>query len=562
MSKKKLIITEEWTLLNPAIIEQTHKQRKLKWIIYLRVSTDQQKLEGHGLEYQETNCIKRAKENNIEVVKIFKDAWISGNSSSERKGFMDAINFLKTQNKKYTTINYFICDSTSRFSRNHKIEKTYELVWEVHQTWAELVAVSYGGVVDTKSELWMIQAWFSFLMDSLESKRGQTRVTNWMRARILSGYWTFSQPPTWYKFETEITNTWFQKHKRNKVLVSKEPEATILSEWLEMFGSGKLISKQDLYNFLCERGMKSNSKYNKSGKLHLSIIDRLLDPQKLYVYAWYLIYPDWWINDLIEAKHPALISLDTMNKILIKLWKYKWLANMKTKDYGANANDYPLRWVLYCPNCHKKMTWWASIWQNKWLHYYYGCNTKWCSLFKKTLRREQLHKEFIDLIKDITPPSNLSNLAEHIFDKIWKEKKNLKHKAEKHDKDKIKTLDKQLEVILDKILGIQNPLIQKELENKYEQLNQEKNTMIEKLWIDPFDDITKLNLLNDVKSIILNPLTIWEVWDHNMKKLLVTILFNAKIYYTKNQGYSTPDLTALYKLFQAFAGSNFLRGGP
>jgi hypothetical protein len=135
-------------------------------------------------------------------------------------------------------------------------------------------------------------------------------------------------------------------------------------------------------------------------------------------------------------------------------------------------------------------------------------------------------------------------------------------KAKQTERETIKILEKQMEAVLEKILTIQNPLIQKELENKYEELNSEKNTITEKLWIDPFNDLTKLNLLNDVKSIILNPLTIWEVWDHNMKKLLVTILFNGKIYYTKNQGYSTPDLTALYKLFQAFAGSNFLRGGP
>jgi site-specific DNA recombinase len=428
MAKKKLIITEDWTLLNLNTIQQNHKQDKLKWIIYLRVSTDQQRLEWHWIESQETNCLRWAKDNNVEIVKMYKDEWISGNSSNERKWFMQAIDFIKEQNRKHTAINYFICDSTSRFSRNRKIEKTYELVGEVHQTWAELVAVSYGGVVDTQSELWMIQAWFSFLMDSLESKRWQTRVTNWMRARILGGYWTFSQPPTWYKFETEISHTYAQKHKRNKVLVRKEPEATILSQWLEMFWDWRLISKQDLYNFLCERGMKSNSKYNKSGKLHLSIIDRLLDPQKLYVYAWYLIYPNWWINDLIEAKHPALISLDTMKKILNKLWKYKWLANMKTNNYWANANEYPLRWVLYCTECHKKMTWWASIWQNKWVHYYYGCNTKWCPLFKKTLRREQLHKEFEQIIAEINPPERIGNLVEKMFDKIWNEKKQNRRK--------------------------------------------------------------------------------------------------------------------------------------
>jgi len=37
--------------------------------------------------------------------------------------------------------------------------------------------------------------------------------------------------------------------------------------------------------------------------------------------AGYIIYEKWDINELIEAKHPALISLDTVYKILEKIGK-------------------------------------------------------------------------------------------------------------------------------------------------------------------------------------------------------------------------------------------------
>ncbi len=528
-----------------------------KGIIYLRVSTEQQKKDWHGLENQEANCRKRAEEHDVEVIALYKDEWISGNSINDRKDFLKAITLLQEQNKKITNIHYFICDSTSRFSRNHKIEKTYELVWEVQKTGAELVAVSYGWVVDTQSESGMMQAWFSFLIDSIESKRWQTRVMNWMKWRILNGYRTFAQPPAWYQFES-IKN-W---EKINKILIRREPDAKIISEGLEMFADGKLISKQDLYNYFQQNQLASNSKLNKTWRLHLSIIDRILDPRKLQVYAGFLTYPDRGIYDLIPAKHPALISMNTMERILIKLGKYKNLTNMKTTEYGNNANEYPLRGVLFCPVCDKKMTGRASTSHTKDLHYYYWCNNKKCSIYKKTLRRDLLHTEIKELIKDITPPREVAILAEKLFNQIWEEKKTQRNTSLHWDKNRLKDIENQMEQLMDKLLTTNNPTIEREAQKRYETLNEEKNQINEKLQYDPLGNTERINLINDVKTILLNPLTLRENGDHNMKKLLITVLFNGKLYYTKNQGYQTPEVSALYRLFEVLSDSKSTNGGP
>lgn len=553
MPRKRIPIDTTNGVAKVRIETQTKEQKK--GIIYLRVSTEQQKKDGHGLENQEANCKRRAKENSVEIIGTYRDEWISGSSVTDRKDFLRAIKFLQEQNKKVTNIHYFICDSTSRFSRNHKIEKTYELVWEVQQTGAELVAVSYGGVVDTESEMGMMQAGFSFLVDSLESKRWQTRVMNGMKWRMMNGYRTFAQPPVGYTFEA-VKNG----EKVNKILIRKEPDAKIISEWLEMFADGKLISKQDIYNYFQQNQLASNSKLNKTWRLHLSIIDRILDPRKLLVYAGILTYPDRGIYDLIPAKHPALISMNTMERILIKLWKYKNLTNMKTTDYGDNANDYPLRGVLFCPLCDKKMTGWASLSHTKDLHYYYGCNNKKCAIYKKTLKREQLHSEIKELIEDITPPREIATLTEKIFNKLWEEKKTLRNTSLHWDKNRLKDIEKQMEQLMDKILTINNPTVEREAQRRYEILNEEKNQINEKLQYDPLGDTEMVNLINDVKTILLNPLTLRDRGDHNMKKLLITVLFNGRIYYTKNQGYQTPDLSALYKLFLALKQSNNVNG--
>lgn len=351
------------------------------------------------------------------------------------------------------------------------------------------------------------------------------------------------------------------KDYRDKSNLKKKPDATIITEWLTMFADGKLITKQELYKYFQERKLASNSKYNKTGRLHLSIIDRLLDPWKLLVYAWYLTYPDRGITDIIPAKHTALISMNDMERILIRLGKYKNVTNMKTTEYWDNANDYPLRGVLYCPVCDKKMTWWASKSHTKDLHYYYWCNNKNCSIYKKTLRRELLHNEIKELIEEVAPPREIATLAEKIFNKIWKEKKELRERNMSSDKERIKELEKQMETLMNKILTITNPTVEREAQKRYEILNEEKIQLLEKLTYDPLWEMERLNLLNDVKTILINPVTLRDIWDHNMKKLLIYVLFNGKLYYTKNQGYQTPDLTALYKLFQALKGNKCANGG-
>ncbi len=556
MPRQKIRLNQAGSIIQPEK-KTTYKIDNPKGIIYVRVSSEQQKREGHWLEYQEMNCRRRAEKNGIEIIGSYKDEWISGNSVQDRKDFMKAINFLQEQNKKGVKVHYFICDSTSRFSRNHNLKTTYDLVASVQQTGAELVAVWQWWIVDTSSESGMLQSGFSFLIDALESKRWQTRVRNGMKGRLLNGYRPFAQSPVWYE-KAEMKNG----DRKNKVLIISEPDATIVKEWLEMFADWKLISKQDLYSFFKERQLASNSKQNKSGKLHLSIIDRILDPRKLYVYAGYLTYPDWDITELIEAKHPALITLHTMEKILIRLGKYKNLTNMKTTQYNTNADDYPLRGVLLCPECDKNMTGRASKSGTGDLHYYYGCNNKRCPIYKKTLKRDLLHEELVQLIEDITPPKKVMDLTTAIFKDIWENKKNHQEQLNGSKKKRIKDIQEQMDNAMQKILTINNPTIAREIETLWEKLNEEKNQIEEEICYDPLGDTEMINLLNDAKTILLDPLTLRHSHDHNMKKLIIKVLFNGKIYYTKNQGYQTPDVSALYKLFGMLKNSHKVNGGP
>jgi len=52
--------------------------RPIKAVIYCRVSSDRQVREGDGLRSQETRCTEFAKQKGLPVLKVFRDAGVSG----------------------------------------------------------------------------------------------------------------------------------------------------------------------------------------------------------------------------------------------------------------------------------------------------------------------------------------------------------------------------------------------------------------------------------------------------------------------------------------------------
>ena len=63
-------------------------------VIYTRVSSLKQVTQGSGLDSQYSACLNYAKENNIKIIKTFKDAAMSG-KTADRPGLEEMIDFIK-----------------------------------------------------------------------------------------------------------------------------------------------------------------------------------------------------------------------------------------------------------------------------------------------------------------------------------------------------------------------------------------------------------------------------------------------------------------------------------
>jgi len=88
-----------------------------KWVIYTRTATQKEATANNSLENQDRLCKEWAKYNNVKVVEVFSDPWVSW--LSPQKEWLDQmINFLHRKNKRNKRISFVLVSDTSRISRD------------------------------------------------------------------------------------------------------------------------------------------------------------------------------------------------------------------------------------------------------------------------------------------------------------------------------------------------------------------------------------------------------------------------------------------------------------
>ena len=508
-------------------------------IIYTRVSDQKQVSDWNGLDSQEKKCRDWAKSQWIRIVEVFQDWWVSW-AVMNRDWLEAAIQFLKEKNKDKPTINYFICSELSRISRSESRNDTDTIIKRIEDTKVEIYLASTWSNISKKWIADIMNTDLQIMMAKTERLQIRERSMAGSISKLYAWEWIFSAP-VWYERICHRVD-W----KMKKELIKQEPQASIIKEWLELFANWVIQNQARLLDYFNEKQLKSNHHSAKPWKLTIPFVSRLFEYEKLYFYAWYIFYPnpDYWINSPVIAMHEPLITLSTMAKILDRLkekWNNKWWIR---KDTSAK---FPLRWIIYCPCCWYPMTWRASKWK-MWVYYdYYGCKRKDCNE-KSNIWTAELHKEYEDLLKQFTAKPWMIKLIDKILSNVIKEKNKILWKESEQMKKQIERIDAEISWISNKIWKIENPDIIKSLEKDWTDLLEQK----EKLQANMKDNsLTEndFNILYDrVKTMIIDPVAIRKVGSVELKKLEAWVLFGGKIYYEKNEGFQTPQISVLHSI--------------
>lgn len=97
-------------------------------IIYCRVSSTKQRLEGHGLESQEHRCRQYAADHGYEVEAVFPDDYTGEGDFMRRPGMRAMLAYLEAQSGKPYVV---IFDDLKRFARDTRFH------WDLREQFAK-----------------------------------------------------------------------------------------------------------------------------------------------------------------------------------------------------------------------------------------------------------------------------------------------------------------------------------------------------------------------------------------------------------------------------------------
>lgn len=391
----------------------------MRCVIYVRVSSERQVRDGHGLEGQETRCRAYAESQGYEVVQVFREEGVGGGNRS-RPAMTEFLDFLEDQPDEKLVV---VIDDIKRFARDHMVH--FELRAEIYKRGGNLESPSYKFGDDPEDHF--IELIFSGAAE-LERRQNAKQVFNRQRARLEAGYWVF-YAPSGYKFKADPLH--------GKVLVRDDPKAAHIAEALEGYASGRFMEQTDVHRFLQSKGF-----YHRVPKktVHLSQVKRLLEKSLFYTGHIEMLETDKYEWNISKRKgfHPPLISVGVHERIQEKL------SGRGRKYRRADEHpDFPLRGRVVCDGCGSHMT--ASWVQGRSKKYpYYRCKTKDCTKVRNVLKSD-IEGKFEALLERTTPSKDTLRLLEEVSGSIWESKLQERSVASKTRANECKKLERTID---------------------------------------------------------------------------------------------------------------------
>ncbi|HAS38977.1 MAG TPA: hypothetical protein DCS93_00795 [Microscillaceae bacterium] len=313
--------------------------------------------------------------------------------------------------------------------------------------------------VDPNTSAGMLQENILYTFTAFEKRNIRLKFMNGKRTRYQEGYWVFNGVPNGY-----------QKHKegKNTILTLLEPKATYIKEALEMYASGILATHSDVYRYLKDKKITSNSKRNKTGRIHPTMVNNLFKPDTIYFYAGYFYKPRRGVKKPFRAKHPPIISMDTVQKIFERIDASPIIG----KHHTQSNPDFPLKDFMHCGHCERKLTGYWSKGRNA-KYPYYGCANK-KDPHRFQVPRKKLTEEFQEFLEKITVPEPVREVFSVILQTYREQREQIQADWIKDKEKQINELDFRMGKIQQILVNSSSYHLIEKLEKEWEELNQQK----------------------------------------------------------------------------------------
>lgn len=486
-------------------------------VIYCRVSSVKQTVEGTGLSSQETRCRQHAQFLNLDVVKVFNDDMTG--SVIERPGIKDLVKFLKAnKHTKYAVI----IDDISRLARG--VVQHHMLRDMIKKAGGILTSPSLDFADDSDSLF--RENLMASLAQHMRQKNGeQTR--NRMYSRAIAGYWPF-RSPIGYKM--------VRKGDNGKMLVPNEPIASALREVFEGYASGRFSSLSEIVRFL-----ELNPAWPKERveKLNVERVTELLTRPH---YAGYINAPEWGIH-MVKGKHEPLVSFTIYQRVQEKL-----IQKAKNPARIDINEDFPLRGFVRCDCCGNYMT---SCWSKgrNGKYPYYICQTRGCSNKGKSVRKEKMEAEFEAILKSMRPSVELFTLASEMIKDLWDEKQKSKFSDKKAFEAEVDKTNMQIATIVDRLVESDSQTLINAYEKRIKELEIHRAETQDKIANCGRPVIGFERMYRTAMGFLSDPYKLWENNDLASRRAVLKLAFAEDLVYSRDGSYRTANLALPFKFF-------------
>ncbi|MDE4302080.1 recombinase family protein [Phaeobacter gallaeciensis] len=509
------------------------KQKRTKCVIYCRVSSIKQTMDGAGLSSQERSCRDYAKQCGMQVEDVFTDV-ISG-ASSNRPGMNLLLDFLNRVDARDYMV---IVDDVSRFARD--VGAHTELRNKIMTAGAAIDSPKTKFGVDAESRF--LEMLWALLASRDREKNAELSKTRTI-ARLKNGYWTFSAP---------VGYQYTKAPGGGKLLVPKEPEASIIREALEGFASGRFQSQAEVKRFLDDSPEFPRPRGAKEVKF-----DRVTGLLTRVVYAGYLEKPEWGIP-LTKAQHEPLIPYETYLINQDRLNGRKVAPARKDID-----REFVLRGFLTCSECGYSLT---SCWSKSGTgkrYPYYLCHHKGCSQRGKSIARDKLEAEFEHVLKGLTPTATTFELAGRMFRDAWDRRSSNTKEDSSRYRTRLRQIDSEVSSLIDRAARTQHEETAHAYETRIAELRSETAALEEKLAQQAvpegkFDEMFELSM-----KFLASPWNIWEKGSYELKRTVLRMAFSDPLSVSRETGLRTVETTLPFKAlrFLSTSESQMVPGG-
>ena len=214
------------------VVQDANPYAGREGLVYARVSSKRQEIEGHGLEGQGERCVADLKSIHVPHVKTFSDSFSGGGDFMKRPAMCEMLDFIDVHAHKDYVV---VFDDLSRFARDVEFHLKLRAAFKIRGVVLRCLNHNLDDSPEGRYTEIILAAG-----NELHRLQNRRSVIQKMKARMQMGYWPFAGKRGYDMFKDPM---------HDKLLVANK-DGRLLKEALEGFASGSLVRKADVARFL------------------------------------------------------------------------------------------------------------------------------------------------------------------------------------------------------------------------------------------------------------------------------------------------------------------------